>query len=282
MPKTAPANAIASDVIGWVLGTPVPATALEPYLAEIDTGALGARLGLADAGAFRTADTPQATAIRLWGAKALLVDRLLAVEAERLGLGPGDLASFDAWLVALESSGEFPLPLTEADTKAFYCGNRHRYRTREARRVCHLLVAEEATAAALRAELTDPTQLRELVPTLSLDQGSRERDGDLGWVERGQLAGSLEEAIFAASPNTIVGPVSSPFGWHLLWVKDVRAPAVRSFAECRSEILTELGGTIRRTALRAWLDRRLAEAVRVPKGVEHPLSPGLPGTIHRH
>ncbi len=282
MPRTARANAIASDVIGWVLGTPVPATALEPYLAEIDTGALGARLGLADAGAFRTADTPQATAIRLWGAKALLVDRLLAVEAERLGLGPEDLASFDSWLVALESSGEFPLPLTEADTKAFYCGNHHRYRTREARRVCHLLVAEEATAAALRAELTDPTQLRELVPTLSLDQGSRERDGDLGWVERGQLAGSLEEAIFGASPNTIIGPVASPFGWHLLCVTDVRAPAVRSFAECRSEILAELGGIVRRRALRAWLDRRLAEAVRVPKGVEHPLSPGLPGTIHRH
>ncbi len=141
--------------------------------------------------------------------------------------------------------------------------------------------AGEGTAAA-QAGGRATTVLGDLASRCSLDEGSRRRRGDLGWVERGQLAGALEEVIFAATPGELRGPVESPFGWHLLVVEAVRQANLRPFEECREEILVELAADRRREAVRQWWGRRLAEAVRVPAGSEHPVHPGLPGSLHRH
>jgi parvulin-like peptidyl-prolyl isomerase len=209
------------------------------------------------------------------------VDSLLQAEAARLGVT--DAASVPAWLARLEGAGELPDQApTEAEMRAYYAANRHRYRVREARRVRHVLVADRATAQRLRDAASDGSALAALAAGASLDQGSRRRGGDLGWIERGQLAGTLEEAIFAAEPHGVIGPVPSAFGWHVIVVGPVRAARDRTLEECRPEIRAELTEYRRRRAWQDWLDRRVAEAIKVPAGTEHPLFRGLPGTSHRH
>ena len=106
--------------------------------------------------------------------------------------------------------------------------------------------------------------------------------GILGWVERGQLAGALEECIFSAEPHRVYGPVESYFGWHVLVVDALRPEYVRPFAECKDEILNELASDRRQAAWREWWQRRVAEAITVPDGSLDVLAPGLPGTSHRH
>ena len=249
-------------------------------------------------------------ALRTWAAKGLLADRLLEREAARLGVA--DLTSLDQWVNALEAAGEISVgPPSLADALACYQASLHRYRAGEARRVRHLLVAERAAAEILAAEVAGAEVagagggapaaqagegapaaqagggrvtivLGDLASRCSLDEGSRGRRGDLGWVERGQFAGALEEVIFAATPGQLRGPVESPFGWHLLVVEAVRQARLRPFEECREEILVELAADRRREAVRQWWGRRLVEAVRVPAGAEHPVHPGLPGSLHRH
>ena len=253
------------------------------------------------------------SALRTWAAKGLLADRLLEREAARLGVA--DPTSLEQWVSALEGAGEISVgPPGFADALACYQASLHRYRAGEARRVRHLLVAERAAAEILAAEVAGAgggeaaaqagggqgaaqagegtaaaqaggratTVLGDLASRCSLDEGSRRRRGDLGWVGRGQLAGALEEVIFAATPGELRGPVESPFGWHLLVVEAVRQANLRPFEECREEILVELAADRRREAVRQWWGRRLAEAVRVPAGAEHPVHPGLPGSLHRH
>lgn len=46
--------------------------------------------------------------------------------------------------------------------------------------------------------------------------------GDLGWVTQGELQPELEEALSAASPNSIVGPVQTTTGFYLLDFKEQR------------------------------------------------------------
>ena len=166
--------------------------------------------------------------------------------------------------------------------RAYYAANRHRSGVPEARRVRHVLAADRPCAQRLADAADDGRALAALAAGASLDQGSRRRGGDLGWIERGQLAGRLEDAIFAADPHRVIGPVPSPFGWHVVVVEAVRAARERTFAECRPEIRAELTGYRRRRAWLDWLDRRVAEAITVPAGTEHPLFRALPGTSHRH
>jgi parvulin-like peptidyl-prolyl isomerase len=61
------------------------------------------------------------------------------------------------------------------------------------------------------------------------DDGSAKRNfGELGWVSWGSTVPSFEKALFEAETNTLVGPIETPFGWHIAYVEDVR-PSSFSF-----------------------------------------------------
>lgn len=299
--RTTDAAGAPAGVVGWVAGEPVPSLALDAYLSSLACSAVGARVGVDGPPAEEAvavargpvAGTPtsysnhsKSSAVRAWAVKGLLADRLFQREASRLGVT--EPASSEAWLGALTTNGEVALAQPgDAEVLACYRSNLHRYRTPEARRVRHLLVADKATAERLAKEVVAagdgvPASLAELAALWSLDEGTRARGGELGWVVRGRFAGAFEEAVFGACQGELCGPVESGFGWHLFTVESVRSARLRPFEECREEIIAELVADGRRAALRQWWGRRLAEAVRVPPGVEHPMYPGLPGAAHRH
>ena len=255
---------------------------LAAYLVELAGSTVGLRLGLCPSpdGIVAGAGQNKATAIRSWGTRSVLLDRLVALEAARLGVArPG---SPDDWVDCLQAAGELHLsPPSELEALQCYRANNYRYRVAEARRVRHVLLNDRQMAERVYQEATGPRQLADLAAQ-SLDAGTRAHGGDLGWVERGQLAGALEESIFSAEPHRIYGPVESHFGWHVLVVDAVRPAEVRPFAECKDEILTELASDRRHAAWREWWQRRVAEAITVPDGSLDLLAPGLPGTSHRH
>ena len=59
------------------------------------------------------------------------------------------------------------------------------------------------------------------------DDGSASQGGDLGWFGRGQMVEAFEEAAFNAEPETLVGPVKSNFGYHLIRVEQKADRAVQ-------------------------------------------------------
>lgn len=75
---------------------------------------------------------------------------------------------------------------------------------------------------------------------ISEDPASKPSGGDLGYFGRGRMVKEFEDAAFGAQPGTLVGPVKSSFGYHLLEVTDKRAGGVRSFAEAREQIRARL------------------------------------------
>lgn len=287
-----------AEPVGWVNGIAVSGPELEQYLARLSTTRVGDRVGAHDAlgpggpgGTGHDDLGGRAQALRVWAVKALLADRLLESETARLGID--EPRSPQSWVERLEACGELDWDRpSEPEVRECYEANRSRYEVGEARRVRHVLLADHEMAAALAAsglggdELAVPalsgSELAERAGAASPDNRAGRRGEDLGWVGRGQLAGALEEAIFAAVPGEVSGPVQSPFGWHLLVVDEVRPAGRRTYEECSEEIVAELSSARQRDAWREWWARRLAEAVRVAPWAEHPLLPGLPGRGHRH
>ncbi|MFB9906720.1 peptidylprolyl isomerase [Allokutzneria oryzae] len=101
-------------------------------------------------------------------------------------------------------------------------------------------------------------------------------------VVRGQLAGPVERALFAAAERSVVGPVQDPLGWHTLFVERAYPENLRTLAEAREEITAHLLAAARRRAFGDWLEARRAELVRLAPGYEHPGDPRQPDNTHRH
>ena len=82
----------------------------------------------------------------------------------------------------------------------------------------HILVADEATARDLIAQLQQGADFAQLAMEYSLDASSAPSGGDLGWVPRGVLLQpEVEDAIFALSDGEIAPePVHSSLGYHVV------------------------------------------------------------------
>jgi parvulin-like peptidyl-prolyl isomerase len=82
----------------------------------------------------------------------------------------------------------------------------------------HILVADEATARQLLAQLDQGADFAQLAAQYSLDGSTARTGGDLAWVSRGDLLQpEVEDAIFALQPGQRApDPVRSSLGYHII------------------------------------------------------------------
>lgn len=78
--------------------------------------------------------------------------------------------------------------------------------------------AATAKIEAIKQQIQGGASFEALARANSQDPGSAIRGGDLGWFGRGQMVKPFEDAAFGAAPGTLVGPVVSDFGVHLIEV----------------------------------------------------------------
>jgi parvulin-like peptidyl-prolyl isomerase len=132
-----------------------------------------------------------------------------------------------------------PAPVSDEEVRTFWEANREVIGRRpETLRFEEIPVVLEPTEAARDSAVTEAeavlAELREgrafeaAARQYSEDPGSREQGGDLGWFGRGRMVPSFEDAAFEATVGELVGPVESPFGYHILQVVDRRPDEVRA------------------------------------------------------
>jgi peptidyl-prolyl cis-trans isomerase C len=116
-----------------------------------------------------------------------------------------------------------------------------------------LVVADEATAQDLLAQIRGGADFSSLALKYSLDLSSRATGGDLGWFPRGVLAvPEVEAAAFALKPGETSEVIHSAVGYHLVQVLEIDparplSPAARQ--------------TLRARAYQTWLEGVLSRAV---------------------
>ncbi len=72
------------------------------------------------------------------------------------------------------------------------------------------------------------------------DSVTAARGGDLGWFSPGQMVKSFDEAVFGAKPGTIVAPVKTRFGYHVIKVDEKRPAIEKALADVEEEITREM------------------------------------------
>jgi len=137
----------------------------------------------------------------------------------------------------------------------------------------HILVADEAKAKELLAQLEAGADFAELAKTNSTDTGSGAVGGDLGWFGLGMMVKPFEDAVVAAEIGKVAGPVQSDFGFHLILVKETRIAAQPTVDDIRDELATE----IEQKAIEAHV-AEVTEAAKVEKPSEG-IDPALLGDL---
>lgn len=108
--------------------------------------------------------------------------------------------------------------------------------------------ADEAKKAELklrienvRKDIVDNKKdFSELAKAVSEDLETREKGGDLGFVERLQLPGAFADMLFALKPGEVTAPVETPMGWFIGTVIEKKAPEQRPLDSVRKEIAGQL------------------------------------------
>jgi peptidyl-prolyl cis-trans isomerase D len=137
------------------------------------------------------------------------------------------------------------LQIPDADLKTYYDANLANFSHEEEVRASHVLamVNDAQTDAAARvkieaakARIAAGGDFAKIATEVSEDTGSKTSGGDLGWFSKGKMVKEFEDAAFAAAPGQLVGPIKSPFGYHLIRVAEKRAGGTSAFEEVKETI----------------------------------------------
>jgi parvulin-like peptidyl-prolyl isomerase len=77
-------------------------------------------------------------------------------------------------------------------------------------------VKTEADAKIVLNRLASGEDWAKIAAEVSIDTGTKDNGGDLGWFTKGKMVKPFEEAAFALKAGEISAPVQSDFGWHVI------------------------------------------------------------------
>lgn len=130
-------------------------------------------------------------------------------------------------------------PVPEADARREYDAVKARVGDKEYKGR-HILVQQEDEAKAIIARLVKGEKFEDLAKQ-SIDPGSKERGGDLGWSTPAAYVKPFSDALVALKPGTYTKePVKSDFGYHVILLEDTRELKLPSFEEARPQISQRL------------------------------------------
>jgi len=163
----------------------------------------------------------------------------------------------------------------EASLQQRYEQEKARFTEPEQRLASHVLIrsdgddaAAQAQATALAEEARNGADFAALARAHSADPGSASQGGDLGWVERGMMVGAFEDALFAMQPGEIKGPVKTDFGWHVLYLRELKPGAQVPFESVRDELVREEREAIRERQFSDLSGQAVDEVYRNPTSLE--------------
>jgi peptidyl-prolyl cis-trans isomerase C len=113
-------------------------------------------------------------------------------------------------------------PISESETKAAYEEYKKAYGDKEysAR---HILVKTESEAKDIIAQLGKGGDFAKIAKEKSLDPGSKEKGGDLGWFSPASMVKPFSDVAINLQKGSIsTNPVQTQFGWHVIKLIDTR------------------------------------------------------------
>lgn len=131
--------------------------------------------------------------------------------------------------------------VSDSELKKFYNENKDKFVQQEAIKARHILVSSENEAKKIIADLKKAgnklqAKFAELAKAQSKD-GSAANGGDLGWFGKQQMVPEFANAAFKLKKGEYSkSPVKTNFGYHVIYVEDVRKQKALNYDEVKNQI----------------------------------------------
>ncbi|WP_144039818.1 peptidyl-prolyl cis-trans isomerase [Novosphingobium sp. TH158] len=139
-----------------------------------------------------------------------------------------------------------PAP-TEAQIAERYNAEAEKYKATDARKLTQVIVPTEAAAKVIMGELAKGGTLDAAARSKGLSAAA------IASVEKGayrlQSSAAVADAVFAAKPGAIVGPLKGNLGWFIVRVEGTSGNAGKTLDQARPEIVAALAAENKRHAL---------------------------------
>jgi peptidyl-prolyl cis-trans isomerase C len=235
----------ATAIFGCVsMGSAMAQPAPDPVLATVN----GEPIHMSDLKSAADNLPPQARGMPPQQLYPLLLDQLidaraLLVEAQRTGLDKDpevqkvmQMAQERALESALLNKAIRP-QVTEEAVKARYDADVAAKSGEPEVHARHILVADEATAKKITADLKKGGDFAALSKQYSKDPGAAAQGGDLGFFKKGDMVPEFASVAFALKDGEVSPtPVKTQFGWHVIQVLGHRTAEPPSFDQEREQL----------------------------------------------
>jgi [acyl-carrier-protein] S-malonyltransferase len=256
------------DPVATVADRPIPLAWVEQRLSELRRGRLGRHLP--------PGEGDETLRLRRWIVHELVTQAVLRHEAERAGLLPMPGQAREGRARGVDTSAPRdagPLP-DDVARRLFDAVTSHVVVDEAAMRAFHernIDVFRRPEARLIRLQRSMPTGEH---PSASVASEM--------WLRRGELVGPLEDAVFAADVDEVVGPFELGQGRMSARLLAVMPASCLTFEEARAGIEADLLRAARGRAFEDWIASRRDELATIEPAYEHPGHPlhGLPR--HRH
>jgi peptidyl-prolyl cis-trans isomerase C len=193
----------------------------------------------------------------------LIRGELIASEAETTGLAAKDdtraVLDLSRLTVLQQAASQDYLKdrkATDAELKAEY-DTQVAQMARTEFRARHILVNTEEFARNLIRQLDRGADFAQLAKKESLDNGSRESGGELGWFAPDRMVPPFAEAVAKLDKGQVTkDPVQTSFGWHVIQLEDRRDAAPPPFDSVKERLVQ----IVEAKKFRAHTDELLAAA----------------------
>ena len=157
--------------------------------------------------------------------------------------------------------------VTDDEIAKYFEANQKKFVQAEERQASHILIGAEkdnkdARAKAktkaeevLKAVRAAPDTFADMAKKESMDPGSGQNGGDLGYFGKGAMVPPFEAAAFSMKVNDISELVETDFGFHILRLTGVKEAKGKSLAEAKTEIDAELKKVAAATKLRESIEK---------------------------
>lgn len=151
--------------------------------------------------------------------------------------------------------------VTEEDMKTYFEENKEAITSENNQvKAAHILVDDKALAEDILKQIQDGEIIfSEAAVKYSTDQSNSENGGELGWFSRGDMVQPFEEAAFNAEVGTVVGPVETNFGYHLINVQDRKKLETYEDFVNNEEVYNNAKTELQNEKFDAWLQSYKAE-----------------------
>lgn len=130
--------------------------------------------------------------------------------------------------------------VTAEEVKKFYDENASEAMSPDEVRASHILLKTREEAEMIRKKIKGGSRFEDLAKRHSIDPGSKDRGGDLGYFKKGMMVPEFDTAAFKLKSGEVSDIVETKFGYHLIKVTGRKEGKKKDFEEASKELEKKL------------------------------------------